>query len=126
RHEVGGPCTIEGPAGTWRLLVSATRRRGEADLDGLGPRRACFDADALAWPLLVRSVEPGDRIAVPGVGTRKLQDVLVDAKVARDARGRVPLVVDATDTVVWVPGIVRGRGGRVTDATTRVVLMQLE
>jgi tRNA(Ile)-lysidine synthase len=125
RHELDGAGTIEGPAAAWRLDVSAMEPRTGTDLAGLTVRRACFDADALAWPLVVRSVEPGDRVAVPGVGTKKLQDLLVDAKVARAERGRVPVVTDATGTIVWVPGIVRGRGARVGDATTCVVLMRL-
>lgn len=126
RHEVGGAGIIEGPGGIWRLEVAPPAPRGTRDLEGLGARRACFDADALAWPLVVRSVEAGDRIAVPGVGTKKLQDVLVDAKVARGARGQVPVVADASGTIVWVPGIVRGRGARVGDATARVIGMRLD
>ncbi|WP_235514086.1 tRNA lysidine(34) synthetase TilS [Deinococcus sp. Leaf326] len=47
-----------------------------------------------------RTRQPGDRLRLPG-GTRKLSDVLTDARVPREERGRVPLVVDAGGAVQW-------------------------
>jgi tRNA(Ile)-lysidine synthase len=106
--------------------VSAPRARAGDDLTGLSATLARFDADVLAGPLAIRSVVPGDRIVVPGVGTRKLQDVFVDAKIPRERRRTVPVVVDATGAIVWVPGVVRGDRARVGPTTTRVVEMRLE
>lgn len=54
--------------------------------------------------LAVRSRQAGDRIALRR-GRRKLHDVLVDAGVPRAARDLVPVVVDAHDAPVWVPGV---------------------
>jgi tRNA(Ile)-lysidine synthase len=55
-------------------------------------------------PLRVRVRRPGDRITT-AVGTRRLQDVYVDAGLPRPVRDRWPvLVVD--DRPVWVPGLV--------------------
>lgn len=45
--------------------------------------------------------QPGDRIELSS-GTRKLSDVLTDAKVPRAERDRVPLVVDEAGAVRWV------------------------
>ncbi|MFA9444160.1 tRNA lysidine(34) synthetase TilS [Egicoccus sp. AB-alg6-2] len=53
--------------------------------------------------LVVRSRRPGDRLRTAG-GTRRLQDVLVDAGLPRPVRDLWP-VVAAGDRVVWVPGI---------------------
>jgi tRNA(Ile)-lysidine synthetase-like protein len=39
-----------------------------------------------------------------GSGTRKLQDILVDARIPRGARDRLPLVFDG-DRLAWVPGV---------------------
>jgi tRNA(Ile)-lysidine synthase len=124
-HEVETGCTVDGPRGAWRLTISTPRARREDELTGLSPGRARFDADRLALPLVVRSVRPGDRIGVPGVGTRKLQDVFVDAKIPRERRSTVPIVVDATGTVLWVAGVVRGGAARVETATAHVVEMEL-
>ena len=47
-------------------------------------------------------------------GRKKLQDVLVDRKVPRAQRDRVPLVVDADDRILWVAGHVVAEEARVT------------
>lgn len=125
-HQVSGACAIDGPGGAWRLSVSPPRAAGRDDATNLNARRVRFDADTLALPLAVRPVAPGDRIGVPGVGTRKLQDVFVDAKVPRERRGLVPVVTDAVGAVVWVPGLVRSGTARLTATTTRVLELQFE
>jgi tRNA(Ile)-lysidine synthase len=62
-------------------------------------------AGAVALPLVVRGRRPGDRIQPVGLGgTKKLQDLLVDRKVPRDARNRIPVVADAAGRIVWVVG----------------------
>ncbi|SEJ01334.1 tRNA(Ile)-lysidine synthase [Deinococcus reticulitermitis] len=48
-----------------------------------------------------RSRQPGDRLRLGG-GTRKLSDVLTDAKVPRGERDRVPVVADEAGAVRWV------------------------
>jgi tRNA(Ile)-lysidine synthase len=54
--------------------------------------------------LSVRSRRPGDRLRLVA-GSRKVQDLFVDAGVPRAVREVVPIVVDADDVVVWVPGV---------------------
>jgi len=56
-------------------------------------------------PLAVRGRRRGDRVAVPGGVSRRVQDVLVDAAVPAEARAGWPLVVDAEDRVLWVVGL---------------------
>ena len=72
---------------------------------GLSPVRVALKAAALDLPLTVRGRRPGDRIQSAGRdGTKKLQDLLVDRKVPRDARNRIPVVADAAGRIVWVVG----------------------
>lgn len=73
-----------------------------------------------AGPLAVRARRPGDRIATRA-GTRKLQDVLVDAGVPRVARDLVP-VVTAGDQPVWIPGLAVDTGATAGAAGGGVVL----
>lgn len=117
--------TVEGPDGAWRLGVSAVRPREPDDLAGLSSRVARFDAAGLTLPLVVRSPAPGDRIRIPGVGTRKLQDVLVDAKVPRERRSAVAVLVDGRGTVLWVGGVARSALARIDAGTTRVIEVTL-
>lgn len=51
--------------------------------------------------LTLRSRRPGDRVRTDG-GTKKVQDVLVDAKVPRPLRGRVPVLVRSGEPVALV------------------------
>ena len=67
-------------------------------------------------PLTVRSRRPGDRL-VPwgGQGHRKLQDLLVDAKVPRGQRDRIAIVTGPDQTILWVVGIRRSEALRGSD-----------
>jgi tRNA(Ile)-lysidine synthase len=58
--------------------------------------------------LVVRSRQPGDRIKLPG-GTKKLQDLFVDAKIPRRQRDLIPMVV-LGDEVLWAVGVAKAIG----------------
>ncbi|WP_308637050.1 tRNA lysidine(34) synthetase TilS [Paenibacillus silvisoli] len=85
---------------------------------------ALFDADELAYPLTIRNRKPGDRMQVLGLnGTKKVQDMFVDERIAPSRRETVPIVVDANGHVLWIPGIRRSSHAQVKDSTSRVVSM---
>lgn len=73
--------------------------------------------------LQVRHRRPGDR-CLTVVGTQRVADLLVDAKVPRPVRERWPIVV-AGDRVVWIPGVAADaeavRGGRSAPALQLVL-----
>jgi tRNA(Ile)-lysidine synthase len=76
-------------------------------------------------PLRVRSRRAGDRFRPLGAsGSRKLQDVLVDRKVPRHRRDRVPIVVDAKDRILWVVGVTLAEACRVPAAQSGVVTLK--
>lgn len=87
-------------------LIPALGLRVEVQPGGTpaGPLEALFAAGRLPGPLTVRLRQPGDRLWPTGMeGSKKLQDLLVDAKVPRRERDRVPLLT-AGDEVLWVIG----------------------
>ena len=86
--------------------------------------RAAFDADALAGPLVVRARRSGERLAPFGGGERRLKTLLIDAKVPRWERGRVPVVVSGGE-IVWVGDLRRGAAAPVTRGTRRVLELAL-
>ncbi|MEO6214100.1 MAG: tRNA lysidine(34) synthetase TilS [Vicinamibacterales bacterium] len=77
-------------------------------------------------PLAVRSRKPGDRFRPPGMSgqSRKLQDFLVDRKVARADRDRLPLVVDRDDRIVWIVGHAVAEDFRVTAPSHGVISLK--
>jgi tRNA(Ile)-lysidine synthase len=85
------------------------------------PFEALFDASQIGDGLAARGFVRGDRIRPLGMeGTRKVKDVFIDHKVPRARRAGFPLVVSDGE-VVWIPGVLRGRGAIVTKNTTQVV-----
>lgn len=60
--------------------------------------------EALAFPLTVRSSRPGDVMKL-SVGTKKIARILIDAKIQRENRPFVPLLVDATGRIVAIVGV---------------------
>jgi tRNA(Ile)-lysidine synthase len=89
------------------------------------PSRVAFDADDLASPLVVRARRRGERfVAFGGVERRRLKTLLIEAKVPRWDRDRVP-VIEAAGTVVWIGHLRRGAAGRVTARTRRVLELAL-
>jgi tRNA(Ile)-lysidine synthetase-like protein len=65
-----------------------------------------FAVAALRFPLVVRGWQPGDRIRMP-YGAKKLKKLFLEARVPALDRARLPVLADADDTVLWIPGVAR-------------------
>ncbi|RKI07795.1 tRNA(Ile)-lysidine synthetase, partial [Corallococcus praedator] len=107
------PGGAEGGFGAWRFQVA----------EGSAPPGVLEFAlgKETAWPLTVRSRRPGDRVRTRS-GHRKVQDVLVDARVPAEARDAQPVVVDADGGLLWLPGVgvsVADRGAPSTEVASR-------
>jgi tRNA(Ile)-lysidine synthase len=82
------------------------------------PDSVTIAADSLG-SLVVDGVRPGDRMRPLGMdGSRKLSDLLVDAKVARRERPATPVVRDAS-SIVWLAGVRMSEDYRVSPQTAR-------
>ncbi|MHB9133272.1 MAG: tRNA lysidine(34) synthetase TilS [Armatimonadota bacterium] len=87
---------------------------------------AVMDAAALQGPLTVRSWRPGDRYRPFGApGTRKLQDIFVDAGVPRRLRSRIPVILDANG-IVWLAGFRIADRVKSLPTTTQYLRMIIE
>jgi tRNA(Ile)-lysidine synthase len=77
-------------------------------------------------PLTVRSRQPGDRYRPLGMGGRskKLQDILVDRKIARTERDSLPLIVDGSERIVWIVGEPAAEDFRVTEPSQGVIFLK--
>ncbi len=103
------PAVIDGPgAGAARIRLGGTAwlvRWSGTDEGGEGWREA-FAIATLRFPLGVRGWLPGDRARLP-YGSKKLKKLFLEARVPPGRRHRIPVVVDATGAVLWVPDVVR-------------------
>ena len=107
-------------AGDWRLEMKIGRARPVP-----GKWRAAFDATKVGGPLRVRPPRAGDRLRPLGLGgSKKLQDVFVDAKVLRDERIGWPVVEDSRGVILWVPGLVRSEVAPLRAETRRHLVVE--
>ncbi|MBJ6361259.1 tRNA lysidine(34) synthetase TilS [Paenibacillus sp. MAHUQ-46] len=113
-----GPYEYELAEHAGRLLIAQTRMEWIVDTLNIPgkdwPTRpvsryeAWFDSEALAYPLFVRNRRPGDYMEVLGLnGTKKVQDMFVDAKWPRSKRDTAPILCDANGRILWIPGLRR-------------------
>jgi tRNA(Ile)-lysidine synthase len=111
--QVGEPLILRAPGvtelrGGWQVSVQRLRRAEVPDdyLDGLDPWTAFLDADAVGDALVLRSRAPGDRFCPLGLTGHsvKLNEFMIDAKIARDARSGWPLLI-GRDGIAWVCGL---------------------
>lgn len=58
----------------------------------------------LIFPLSLRLRQEGDRIRMKQ-GTKKVKDLFIDLKLPKSKRDRMPILVDSTDTIRWIPGV---------------------
>lgn len=64
-------------------------------------------------PLRVRTRKSGDRMEVLNMsGTKKVSDILIDAKVPLLKRDTWPIVVDSSDKIIWIPKIKKSKYNR--------------
>jgi len=86
---------------------------------------ACFDAQAVSFPLMVRNVRPGDRFIPLGMtGSQKVKDFFINKKVSRLERQRTPLVWSG-EMLIWVVGHRIHDAAKVKTNTRRVLKLEL-
>jgi tRNA(Ile)-lysidine synthase len=82
---------------------------------------ACFAADTLPGPLTLRARTSADRFHPQGMPSPvRLKDWMINVKVPRLIRNRLPLLV-AGDQIVWVPGFRVGQPYLVHSETRRII-----
>ena len=117
RLNVPGDTVLSG----WRVKASVTQHGSKTE--GF---RACLDLDEAGSDLVVRGRKAGDRFQPLGMGEpKKLQDFMVDAKIARSWRDCVPLVCSES-SILWVVGWRIADQVKVTDSTKRVLRLEFE
>lgn len=66
----------------------------------------CLCSKDISLPLTVRTRRSGDKMLVKGMDKyKKVKDIFIDAKIPIKDRDIWPVVVDANDKIVWIPGL---------------------
>jgi tRNA(Ile)-lysidine synthase len=115
------PLTVPGDTQIPGWTIKARLSQVQLALSYAGAYAVRLDEGRVGHRLLVRGRRPGDRFHPLGMtGTKKLQDFMVDAKVPRGIRGRVPLVL-SDNGIAWVVGHRIAHWARIGEDTTNVV-----
>ena len=115
--------TTDVPQLGWRFRVDEMPGSHPDPADRLEAR---VDAGTMVGPLAVRNRRPGDRMRPLGLGgTKKLQDILVDAKIPRHQRDAIPLICD-DHGILWVTGQCRSERAHVTPHTRMTLRIRAE
>lgn len=65
-----------------------------------------LDSKEICLPLYTRNRKDGDKMKVKGLnGTKKISDIFIDNKIKANERNIWPVVLDAKNNIVWVPGL---------------------
>ena len=130
-------CPYPGPCGEFVLKVPGVTItpgwRVETVMSGPGQVvgeedgfTAHLDADRIGQRILVRTRRPGDRFRPLGMSeTKKLGEFMIDARVPRAWRPRVPVVCSGDD-ILWVVGWRIDDRARVTENTREVLRVRFE
>ena len=106
----------------WRVRADITQEV-VGDDNGI---TASFDLDKVGRELVVRRRRPGDRFQPLGMSqTKKLQDFMVDSRIPRSWRDRVPLTC-SPEQILWVVGWRIDDRVKVTENTKKVLRLQFE
>jgi len=115
------PLSVPGTVAWETGVISADWVQGSAAAAQVSPPGVeYFDARTLQRPLVVRRRRPGDSMQVFGGGHKKIKDILMDAKVPRHDRGRLPVICDQRN-ILWIPGVRRSEKGRITSETKEII-----
>ena len=98
------PGVVELPS--WGIRIESSLAPRDRSLSVACPSdEAILDADGTGTSLSVRSRRSGDRFRPLGIGgSKKVQDFLVDARIPRRFRDRVPLLITSGGEIAWIIG----------------------
>ncbi len=69
-----------------------------------------FNSNEVVLPLYVRTRRNGDKLIVKGMeGHKKVNDIFIDSKISNKDRNMWPIVCDAKDNIVWIPGLKKSK-----------------
>jgi tRNA(Ile)-lysidine synthase len=123
---VSGLCQLPGSDWAFETDMRTVEEMTQVVTTNPDPWAAYLDADAFSGSLVLRTRLPGDRIAPQGMGgqTKKLNEIMINAKILRAARDRMPLLVCDDSRILWACGLRIDESVCVTPSTRRILRLR--
>ena len=121
--ELGEPVFLS----TGALIQAEPIEVGEELLNRLNsgavdPQVEAIVADAGEGPFQIRAWQPGDRFSPLGApGSKKLKDWFIDRHIPQGERKLLPLVINSSDEVIWVPGFPPAESSKIQSSMKRAL-----
>lgn len=82
-----------------------------------------LNSKEIKLPLYARTRKNGDKIEVKGMlGSKKVNDIFINEKIKLDDREIWPIVCDASDKVVWIPGLKKSKFDKKQEEVYDIIL----
>lgn len=82
-----------------------------------------LDSSEISMPLYVRNRRDGDKMGIMNMsGSKKVKDIFIDEKVPISDRNLWPIVVDANNTIVWIPGLKKSKYNKTKDEKCDIII----
>jgi tRNA(Ile)-lysidine synthase len=123
-YSVSGPGQVDIPE-IGRTMRFEVRRLNAREPLNTPPNVALADFRETAFPLMIRSIRPGDRFQPLGMrGEKKVKDLFIDSKIPAPRRREIPLVCKG-ERLLWVAGLRLDDRARIKPETRMALRMEL-
>lgn len=116
------------PASDWQVVADTFPRAEltEGELRNPDPWHAVMDRDVAGDELYLRSRRAGDRFCPLGMDghAKTVAEFMIAEKIPQHVRDQLPIVVNAGDQIVWLPGWRLDERVRITRHTTHILRLQ--
>jgi len=104
-YAVSGPGIVKILESGKKMRFSILEKRGGERAFGDSSRTALLEYDRLHFPLIIRSLHPGDRFQPLGMeGEKKVKDFFIDNKIPLIERRKIPLLF-FQGQLLWIAGL---------------------
>lgn len=88
--------------------------------------KGIFDLDKAMLPLFIRSRKEGDYFYPAGMkGKQKLKEYLIDHKIPRAERGKIPVLINKNNDILWIMGLRMDERFRAKEDTKRRLVVKI-
>jgi tRNA(Ile)-lysidine synthase len=82
-----------------------------------------LNSNEIKLPLFVRNKRIGDRMEIKGMlGRKKIKDIFIDEKISGHERQIWPVVLDASEKIVWLPGLKKSKFDKSLDENYDIII----
>lgn len=119
--ELGCECYIE----SFNLSIFITEKNVGEITETSSKNIKYFDADKVNGDIIIRARKDGDRIMPAGMkGTKKVKDLLMDLKIQKENRDKIPILCFGSD-IAWIVGVRTSEKFKVDKNSKKILVVKI-